>query len=77
VNNDDLDSLPRYRILGTAQETVEHPHIEFRSQVYWGPGIEDTVKDDAERLRTFFGLKTWEVQIERTKDQWERVEFDD
>ena len=68
----------KYRIVGIAPTTEDHPGITFQTPMYFAFDSQclEQVKEDAEQLRTFFGLKDWEVQIETSTDKWERVKID-
>lgn len=75
----DYGNPERYRIRGSVLPTDEHPGFEFESEMYviFTPEALEMVKQDARAFQEFFGLNKWEVQILKTRDNWEQVRFDD
>lgn len=69
------NNVERYRICGTVQRNEEHPYFEFRSEVFFAfiPEDIEMIKQAANDFQVLFGLKDWEVQVEKTRDKWERV----
>lgn len=75
----DVPNAERYRITGRVQGTDECPYFEFQSEIYWVLVPEDLemIKQAAKDFVKFFGLEKWDIQINKTRDTWETVRFDD
>lgn len=72
------ENVTRYRIKGRVPATDECPYFEFMSSIYfiWVEDDLEMIKQEAHKFQETFGLKKWEVEIEKTRDKWERVVFD-